>query len=590
MALSNSSTRSPRKPVRFWIQDYVFLTELRLIVIFGLSVVFFGIYGFMHEGNSLTLGSAILNACALFFMVMPAGANANAAINIARALVVITFVLSAWKIIASLVANEWEQVQLRRIRHHVIICGLSQIALSTARTLASSCRVLIIDKAPSLDLIAACRPLGVIVLTGDATNADTLKTARIHRAKQLIALCPDDSTNCEIAEAASRQLAHGYEGSEPLSCRIQVGDIETRTSFQNLLTAHRSSGVISSEFFDAFDLEARRLLVQGLPIDHGGITFADKQGAHLILVGCNRMGRAIITRAAQLGIFATPQKLKITVIDPQVEQCTRQLLFHHPQLTDICDCTFHQVEPISPQARDILNRNLDVRDMKTSIVVCVDSEQSALELGMQIRQMTEGKKIPCAIYMMQSRGILRLLEQGGSALPGSSGFHVFGFQGDAVANDSADRFARNFHKGYLQLNARNGKPVLPGGEEPTGQKWENLSEDLRDSNRQASEHMYIKLRSIGLEAAEESDTRPAIAELTPEQIEILADVEHRRWMAERRMANWTYAAHKDVQRRESPYLVPWNDLSEEIREYDRASVRDIPQRLREIKKKICCKK
>jgi len=52
-------------------------------------------------------------------------------------------------------------------------------------------------------------------------------------------------------------------------------------------------------------------------------------------------------------------------------------------------------------------------------------------------------------------------------------------------------------------------------------------------------------------------------------------MEHDRWVAERFLAGWTLGA-KDTERRISPYLVDWNDLTDEIKEYDRESVRNIP--------------
>jgi hypothetical protein len=57
---------------------------------------------------------------------------------------------------------------------------------------------------------------------------------------------------------------------------------------------------------------------------------------------------------------------------------------------------------------------------------------------------------------------------------------------------------------------------------------------------------------------------------------MLARREHERWWRERESDGWTFAPQKDISAKRSPYLVPWEDLSEEIRDKDRDIVRGIP--------------
>jgi hypothetical protein len=54
-------------------------------------------------------------------------------------------------------------------------------------------------------------------------------------------------------------------------------------------------------------------------------------------------------------------------------------------------------------------------------------------------------------------------------------------------------------------------------------------------------------------------------------------MEHERWVAERLRAGWKYTSGgKNHGRKESPYLVPWDELGEEIKEWDRVAVRGMP--------------
>ena len=57
-----------------------------------------------------------------------------------------------------------------------------------------------------------------------------------------------------------------------------------------------------------------------------------------------------------------------------------------------------------------------------------------------------------------------------------------------------------------------------------------------------------------------------------EALERLARIEHRRWIAERIAQGWRRSEHRDDARFLHPSLVPYDALSEEEREKDRAQV------------------
>jgi len=64
------------------------------------------------------------------------------------------------------------------------------------------------------------------------------------------------------------------------------------------------------------------------------------------------------------------------------------------------------------------------------------------------------------------------------------------------------------------------------------------------------------------------------------RLEILAEAEHDRWVTERKADGWKYRpGKKDIDAKKSPYLVPWNKLSDEIKEYDRHTVEKLSRYL-----------
>ncbi len=76
-----------------------------------------------------------------------------------------------------------------------------------------------------------------------------------------------------------------------------------------------------------------------------------------------------------------------------------------------------------------------------------------------------------------------------------------------------------------------------------------------------------------------------LVEFTPDAVERLADMEHARFNIERLLSGWTLGP-RDLDRKQSPYLVGWAELPESVREWDRQAVRAIPALLQKIGSEI----
>jgi hypothetical protein len=117
--------------------------------------------------------------------------------------------------------------------------------------------------------------------------------------------------------------------------------------------------------------------------------------------------------------------------------------------------------------------------------------------------------------------------------------------------------------------------------DPSMLPWEDLPEDLRESNRQqvACAERTLRVAGYGVHKAQ---GELVLAEFSPEEVEIMAEMEHGRWNAERLAAGWRFGPDRDPGNKISPYLVRWQDLPDKIREYDRKAVRDLPNILADV--------
>lgn len=140
----------------------------------------------------------------------------------------------------------------------------------------------------------------------------------------------------------------------------------------------------------------------------------------------------------------------------------------------------------------------------------------------------------------------------------------------AVPGHVDGRIARALHAAYSAWRAAH------LGDEGPAPEWDDLDDTLRVSNQAQADHIFVKLAALGCTVHPVYGREVERISFTQAEVEELAQLEHRRWCAERRTSGWTLGPTKDVATRVTPYLVDWDELSEAIRDYDRVLVRAIP--------------
>ncbi|WP_251213142.1 RyR domain-containing protein [Adlercreutzia murintestinalis] len=143
--------------------------------------------------------------------------------------------------------------------------------------------------------------------------------------------------------------------------------------------------------------------------------------------------------------------------------------------------------------------------------------------------------------------------------------------GAPVKSDVMTELARTSFSRYAADRAACDTP-------PAYATFAHMPTDLRDSSIAFIASLHDKLAVLRYEIAPAGSSYPerCVSELSESEIECLAILEHRRWIAEREKAGWSYGPNKDTAQKLSPYLVPWEDLPEHAREWNRSAVRSIP--------------
>ncbi len=149
---------------------------------------------------------------------------------------------------------------------------------------------------------------------------------------------------------------------------------------------------------------------------------------------------------------------------------------------------------------------------------------------------------------------------------------------EGLSAAAIETMARAFHANYVSENA--GK--IPENMRP----WDELGETYIRANTEQARHAITILNRCGYEVVPLSDPGTPItaADLAPD-IETLSELEHGRWNCDRLAAGWRLG-ERDNDRKLHDCLVPWSQLPDQTREWDRIAIRKYPEILGGIGMKI----
>lgn len=463
--------------------------------------------------------------------------------------------------------------------HPVVICGLGERGLLLARSQRERGeRVVVVEMNPNNELLGECRRLGASVLIGDATDKEVLQRARVERARFLISVCGDDSTNAEVAIRAHELTLDRASGG--LTCVVHILDSQLCTLLKRYEIGERHEDTFRLDCFNMFENGARALLREFPSFAERDVS---KEKPHLLVVGVGRLGRTLIVQAARQWV-ATRQdpdvRLRVSVIDTQASDRIASLLARFPQLSEACVLVGIDlaVESGELDSANFLFDENGVCDV-TRVYVCLSDDSLGMTAALKLYRILREHKIPIVVRMTRASGLAALLEQQHLADSASESIRGFGLleetcDADLLLGGTYEILARATHEEYVGAQEQEGK--LPDTN-PAMVPWDELPETLKESNRDQSSHIGTKLRAIDCAIIPWADWDAASFQFTEAEIELLAEMEHERWDTERRREGWSYTqGPKDIDKKRSPYLVSWDELSEEVKGWDRVTIRGIP--------------
>jgi hypothetical protein len=550
-----------------------YLSDYRWLILAVASLVAFalGFDGWWHVFRGQQGHNPNVTDCAYwslndFFVNSPAQVNVPWTLNIARFLAPAVAGWAGLSALGSLFRDRVQQMRIPLMRDHVVICGLSANAGNAfVRHLHDEqINVVVIELDANNPSIELCRSLGVPVIIGDAQRQRTLKVAGAHRAGRVLAITTDDAVNTQIVATVREFAAHR---SRQPRCLALV----TNPEFCRLLRvqeAQRGDPELSIDFFNIDEIGAR-LMLEDYPIDvsHGR--------AHIVVAHLDPLGVWLVYHAARTWYEKrgdSREPLVVTVFDHQPKDRVEALLGDHPALEKAC-----KFVPFSATARDISrlpqhHNGIDTPPISRAYVTC-ERDAYAFETALSLRHALE-PTIPVVLALSRPHGVAGLLDDVKEA-GALSNIDVFPSiertcTAELVRGGSFEPIAQAIHERWRQEAIAKGQ---------TAPAWRDLDEPRKESSRDQAREIPIHLRKVDCAIAPLRDWDAKDFTFTDPEIRMLAIAEHERWNRERIADGWRLADVKNVERKETPYLLPWEQLKKsypEIAELDPAFISAMP--------------
>jgi hypothetical protein len=475
--------------------------------------------------------------------------------------------VAAYALIQALAALFREQIDALRLRHasgHVVVAGLGRTGARLARELvAAGHGVVAVELDPANPDLGWLRASGGFAVIGDARRPDVLRRARVAHARHLVVLCGDDVTNAEIY-ASARELSNERR-SGSLQCVVHLASSDLCLLLRGEELERYGSAPIRVDFVNVHAAGAQALVRAHPP------TAPDGGMPRIAIVGDGASARhlllALVRERAWSADAPDAPCLSATIVgaDAPIDD----LLRRHPEVRRFVD--LHRTADLS---------DLAVRPAPDIVYVASDDDATAAADALQLRGLLRGHATRIVIALGQRSGLGRLLEGAPRPLGGPS-LTTFGLldeacQPEVLLTGTTELLARAMHRVYLAS-----RPEAPADADPSLRPWDGLPEALRESNRDQAAHVAVKLAAIGQVIGPLEHWDGARRSFADADVETMARLEHDRWVQERRRAGWR-PGERDSARRTTPYLAPWEQLPDSIRELDRVFVRQLPDLLASV--------
>ncbi len=476
----------------------------------------------------------------------------NWPLQIARFLAPATLAFAVVKGVMLALASNFNLWRIARWKGHAVVCGAGERGRRLALALRQErWNVAVIERDADCDTLADIRAAGCRVVIGSVTDPARQAEAKLDTAGLVAAVTPCVESNLRVVLAASRRANGRPVRAFAYAPRSFAAIFERQAPFARIENG-RECG-----FFDQH-ASAARLLVQRYAPDLVPTLLRERRPPRILVAGDGDVIPELLGVLVTQCQFAGAGVPRIDVFIADEDAVARGFPVHHPELSLVADLHITEMS-LSQLLRMELPPVVDTAGPSDLVFAACREDVDTLALARNLVQQEGRIAGPVVAGLRPSTPLYRLItETVSQPVPGVILHDLveLGCSADIILRRTLDENARRIHESYVAEELKKGRQLR---ETPTLVPWEELSDGMRQSNRSQADHVPIKRRTLGISGA-------------PATIEALAEAEHRRWMADRVVAGWRYAAKREDGKRLHPSIRPYADLSTEEKDKDRNTV------------------
>lgn len=501
-------------------------------------------------------------------------------LELARWMAPAVVLYTAGKTIYYFIRREFKSVLIKYKNNHIIITSLNiKSRYLITDMLAQNEKVIVIAGIEELQDLESVEKEGAIIVDGDVTSKKFLMNIAAHRAKYFVFIDDDDETNISSAISVYNFLAkHGKDKNQTLythvSDDLKLNELKELNFFEEFTEENMVNSNCEIRIFSANERTSRVLFNKYSPDIFTEVCSPNDKQLHVALIGSKNLAQSMLIRFARLGHFANLQKLKITLFHDEINIVSRleRTFKHLHQLIDL-EIVNEDLELFDIDKFEILHKQ---HPFATVYIVIEDDSLSSGVLNKLTKVETQ-KNLDVVLTLLNPDGILSKWYTAKKIE--NINLHKFNlveesFTKDALISEKLDELAKIIHNDYLNSIEK----IDPN--KASHKPWELLSLDFKNQNREQADHIYVKMRALGYQ----NNLGELFSSITKEQIELLSEIEHNRWWAHMQLSGYVYAGKRDDKKKRHPDLIPYNELSDDIKQYDRNTILNIPKLLAIYKK------
>lgn len=447
---------------------------------------------------------------------------------------------AAFEVFRSRLERFFRLRRCRRRKNHVVLIGLGSNGVRIAEILKTSgdpC-VVGVDPTPRENVLELFNHPRWAVIRGDALHSETLIKAGAHNASLVHIATGQDGLDVKVADIV-QSLCSRREVQTPLEVRVQIDSPTLARRLQHAEIHSAPKTNIRREYVNVNGLAAAGLLefVTAETVGIQNDLWLNEVAEELLCIGDTHLIEELellskrshqALRMLEMPTLTKNEPRRIVAEDPGSKTAVHTTPIRRIYIVQFCD----SLTTIDVAAKLALHHSQDL--------VIALTPSGSTQINFPARS-GEGRIVFAdPEYLVQSPELLKY--------------------------GTAELMARFIHLDYLHTTGI----ALDQSSNPSSRPWRELPSTYKEANRAQALDFGRKLRTIGCEL---SEVRTDSAVLSDPEIELLAELEHERWVAERKLQGWSLGKSRDDSSKVHPDMGSYSELSGDVKDKDRRAVR-----------------